>query len=354
MTSSADRQEITEKVKAARFKGARWKSIAETVGISERTLRSWCSKKNGGEDLRPSTPRKQPQTALSNDERKLILDYCNSPEYASLPPEVIVPSLLDKGVYIASESSFYRVLREAKQVRHRGKAKSPVKRAVPRHDTSRPNGLWSWDITYLRGPIKGSFYYLYLIMDVFSRKIVGWEVYDEEKSELAAELLEKAILKEGIAAKPPILHSDNGAPMKGFELREKMNDLDVTPSYSRPRVSNDNPFSESLFGTIKMRPNFPENGFATIEEAREWVADFEHYYNYHHKHSSINYVTPDERHVGEDAVILAKRNNMIKAAYAKNPARWSGKTRVYQQEETVWINKPDDFVEAEAKQEVNS
>lgn len=183
---------------------------------------------------------------------------------------------------------------------------------------------------------------MYLIVDIYSRKIVGDEVHLSETGELAGEVVEKACWREHLAAqdKPLVLHSDNGSPMKAATFLEKLYDLGITPSKSRPRVSNDNAFSESLFKTLKFRPGFPVNGFATIEDARDWVLASVRWYNNEHRHSALHYVTPEQRHTGEAEHILAYRKQVIEAAKAKNPLRWSGDTRNLSLPESVTLN-PD-------------
>src|SRR5699024_10515970 len=221
---------------------------------------------------------------------------------------------LDQGRYVGSESTLYRVLRERGQMHHRGRQSAPQrKRVATTHQAGGPNELWSWDITWLPGPARGTWFYLYLIMDVFSRKIVGDEVYARETGELACELIEKACWREHLSDrdKPLVLHSDNGSPMKAATFLEKLYDLGITPSHSRPRVSNDNAYSESLFKTLKFRPGFPANGFATMEAAREWVLAFVRWYNGEHRHSMIRYVTPEQRHNGEAVEILAHRKQVL-------------------------------------------
>jgi hypothetical protein len=187
------------------------------------------------------------------------------------------------------------------------------------------------------------FFYLYLIVDICSRKITGWEVHERESAELAAGLLERAVWAEGCVSSPLILHADNGSPMKGATMKVTMERLGVTPSFSRPRVSNDNPFSEALFRTCKYVPAWPAKGFASIEEARAWVMEFVRWYNTRHQHSAIRFVTPQARHRGEDKALLANRHAVYQAAREKHPARWSGRTRNWHPIGAVWLNpeRPD-------------
>ena len=255
-----------------------------------------------------------------------------------MPPSQIVPILADRGRYIASESSFYRVLREANQLAHRGKAKAPRHNRPTPLQASAANQLWSWDITYLATAVKGLFFYLYLIIDVYSRKIVGWEVYDTESADHAASVFHKTHLRAGVGTESLVLHSDNGSPMKGATMLATLQRLGVMPSFSRPAVSNDNAYSEALFKTLKYHPGFPDKPFSSLQKAREWVAGFQHWYNDAHRHSALKFVTPSQRHSGADSVILAQRNALYEAAKARRPDRWSRSTRNWQPEEIVYLN----------------
>ena len=312
--------------------------------MSLRTYRRWRdSQGNLKEDGRPQAERLKPANALSEEERQEVLRVCNLPEYAHLPPSKIVPRLADQGVYLASESTIYRILGEHDQVNHRGRSKAPEKRKVPSSYTATaPNQVWSWDITYCPSTVQGQHYYLYLIMDVFSRKIVGWEVHDAELGQYAANLLQRSIFREECFGKPLVLHSDNGAPMKSFTLKAKMEELNVQSSFSRPRVSNDNPYSESLFKTMKYAPQWPQKGFASLEECRGWVKDFVYWYNEDHQHSQISYVTPSQRHQGEDKALLKARAAVYEQAKQKRPERWSKETRDWSYIERVSLNPERD------------
>ncbi|MGL5949212.1 MAG: transposase, partial [Aeromonas sp.] len=179
-----------------------------------------------------------------------------------------------------------------------------------------------WDITYLPSPVRGQYYYFYMIMDIYSRKIVGHEVHEQESGELAAELLQKTLLRENCQGKAIVLHSDNGAAMKAQTMRVKAQELGVTTSYSRPRVSDDNPFAESLFRTCKYRPEWPSAGFNSLSAARDWVLKFSRWYNNQHKHSQLRFVTPHERHSGQEQSILAKRKLVLEAAKQAQHNRW--------------------------------
>jgi transposase InsO family protein len=319
--------------------GARLEKACEVLGLSPRTLQRWREEGAIREDARAAAALgRVPANRLSNAEREEILNVVNQPEFAHLPPSQIVPALADQGRYLASESSFYRVLREAEQLKPRGKSRPPSHQRPQPFEATAPNQLWSWDITYLATTIKGQFFYLYLILDVFSRKIVGWEIFERECAEHAATVFHKAHLREGVGAKELVLHSDNGAPMKGATMLATLQRLGVVPSFSRPSVSNDNPFSEALFKTLKYRPEFPAKPFDTLAAARQWVHAFVHWYNEEHRHSALKFVTPAQRHRGEDEAILRQRERLYAAAREQQPARWSGSTRNWERESSVQLN----------------
>ncbi len=293
--------------------------------------------------------RLPPAHALTQAEREQILNVANEPRFADLPPARIVPMLADEGLYIASESSFQRVLRAHGQSAHRGRAKAPRPSRPPStHVATAPRQLWSWDMTYLPSQVAGRWYFLYLILDVFSRKIVGFEVHDDDDSDHAARLVQRTALAEGIHAVPrasrPVLHGDNGATLKATTVLAMLHWLGVKPSYSRPRVSDDNAFVESLFKTAKYRPEFPLTGFADLTAAREWAHRFVHWYNHEHRHSGIRYVSPAQRHAGEDAAILEARHELYVQARDRNPARWSGATRNWKPIGAVTLNPERDAV----------
>jgi transposase InsO family protein len=248
MTSTLDRQSAVALINEAVVAGARHYKACCTLQISERTIRRWIKEGVVQSDKRPLVQRPEPANKLSETERKAVLDACNSKDFSALPPSQIVPNLADQGRYLASESSFYRILRAEGQQHHRGRAKPPTKRKPPTsYQANAPCEVWTWDITWMPGPVAGMFFYLYLIVDIYSSKIVGWEVHDRESSEQASALIRKAVLSEGCIGQPLVLHADNGSPMKGATMKTTMEKLGITSSYSRPRVSNDNPFSEALF-----------------------------------------------------------------------------------------------------------
>ena len=338
MISTSDRAKAVQLIDEARAAGARLKPACKVLGISERTYQRWRKGNSIKEDQRPITKRPTPKNKLTEKEREEVIKVVNSPDFADLPPSQIVPKLADKGEYIASESTIYRILREEKMIAHRNRSKAPIKREKPTHIATAPNQVWTWDITWLNAFIKGQYYKLYLIVDMFSRYIVAYEVWETEKAEYAEQLIKRAVLSQGINGRPLVLHSDNGSPMKAATFQATLEKLGVQSSFSRPRVSNDNPYSESLFRTMKYRPQYPFKGFASIEEARKWVKEFVNWYNYTHLHSGIKFITPHQRHYGLDKSIMKNRIKVYEAARLKYPERWSGNTRDWALPEYVALN----------------
>ncbi|MCU6376610.1 IS3 family transposase [Morganella morganii] len=233
----------------------------------------------------------------------------------------------------------YRILRRHGELHHRGRQQRPKSVPAPATFTaSGPCQVWVWDITWLPSVVRGRWFYLYMILDIYSRKITGYEVYETESGEQAAELMQRTVLRESCYRQPLVLHADNGAAMKSQTLQMKLHELNITPSHSRPRVSNDNAYAESVFRTLKYVPQWPSSGFKTLAEARKWVEKFTRWYNHSHLHSGIGYVTPSQRHTGEDITLLKQRDAVYKAAKAYHPERWSGDTRNWQRKETVTLN----------------
>src|ERR1035437_9759822 len=343
-----DRRSLADNIESAHSAGARLRRACEIAGIDERTLQRW--KAHAGlvkGDGRPQGVRPVPSHALSEQERTQLLDVANEARFCAVPPARIVPMLADEGVYLASESSFSRVLRAQGQTRHRGRAKAPhAVRPPTTHIASAVRQVWCWDMTYLPATVMGRWFHLYLILDLYSRKIVGWEVHDSDHSDHAVHLLKRPALAEGIAALPvkPVLHGDNGSTLKATTVLAMLNWLGVKPSYSRPRVSDDNAYAESLFRTAKYRPEFPAKGFADLDQARTWAAGFAQWYNVEHRHSGIRYVSPAQRHAGDDHAILAGRHALYINARNLNPARWSGNTRNWAPVGAVTLNPERDSI----------
>lgn len=316
--------------------GARLAVACRQIGLSLRCIQRW--REPESQDDRRCGPKIQPANALSTQERKNVLATMNSPEYSELSPNQIVPRLADIGRYVASESTMYRILRAEEQLAHRGRAKAPTRHAVTEHVATASNQVWSWDITYLMAAIRGQFYYLYLAEDVWSRKIVGWAVHEKESMESSAEMIREACALSKIDMTGLVLHSDNGGPMKGSTMLATLQRLGVVPSFSRPSVSNDNPFSEALFRTLKYRPEFPAKPFASLDAARAWVEGFVRWYNQEHRHSGIRFVTPAERHDGLDVAILAQRVLVYEKARSERPDRWASATRNWAPVGDVYLN----------------
>lgn len=334
---NSERANIIQLVQEAHQSGSRQSKACEVIGISAKTFQRWNRVSNEGDGRLDN--QCVPHNKLSELERKRLIKVANDPGYADLQPSKIVPKLADSGCYIASESTFYRVLKAENQLTHRQKSKPVRQQQKPKAlIATHPNQIYSWDITYLPTPIRGVFFYLYLVLDIYSRKIVGWQVHDCETSALAADMMTDICHRERVKHDQVTLHSDNGSPMKGATMLATLQGLGVVPSFSRPSVSNDNPYSESLFRTLKYRPEYPERSFTGLASAREWVEGFVHWYNNEHLHSAIRFVTPSQRHAGDDIVILAKRQQVYKDAKQRTPERWSGDIRNWEPITEVYLN----------------
>lgn len=347
MTSPAARQETCRMVAEAMEQGSSQAKACGVVGLSARTMQRWqkdCTRVDGR-----TTRVQQPASKLTELECRRMLAIANSPEYGQLPPSQIVPRLADQGIYVASESSFYRLFRAQGLIRHRHAARPKQERSKPRalHATA-PNQLYSWDITYLPTRTIGCHFYLYLFLDLFSRKVVGWQIYDDESSDSAAELMRDICRRESIQPAQVVLHSDNGSVMKGASMLATLQSLGVVPSFSRPAVSNDNPYSESMFKTLKYRPGYPAKAFESLSAAREWVVGFIQWYNQEHRHSAIQFVTPDQRHAGLDSELLRARTDIYEAAKARHPERWSGAVRNWDPVTIVHLN-PEQVLAEQAR-----
>jgi putative transposase len=316
--------------------GARFEDACGMLGLSSRTVERWRGD-DACEDKRKG-PLNAPPNKLADEERAHALNLMNSKEYRDLSPNQIVPKLADKGEFVASESTLYRILREEGMQQHRETSRAPANNRPSELAATAPLQVWSWDITYLPSPVRGMFFYLYMMVDVWSRKIVGWEVNESESMERSAQMMARVCAEMEIDPDTLSLHSDNGGPMKGATMLATLNTLGVTASFSRPSVSNDNPFSESLFRTLKYRPEYPHKPFESMEAAIAWVESFVRWYNTEHLHSGINFVTPEMRHSGNAPEILARRKEVYEKARSENPNRWSGKTRNWNHVEAVVLN----------------
>ena len=338
MISSSDRKQAVELIQEANRNGARLTYACNELNISVRTYERWTREGTIAHDQRPLAKRPVPKNKLTDQEREKIIETVSKKEFMNLPPSQIVPKLADCSIYIASESSFYRVLREKNMQHHRGRSQVSQKRIPPSHLATKPNEVWTWDITWLKGPIKGLFYRLYLIIDLFSRKMVGWEIWESEEARHAEKLIKQTVLKERIQGQPLVLHSDNGSPMKAATFQVLLEKLGIQSSYSRPRVSNDNPYSEAAFRTLKYRPEYPNNGFKTIDDARKWTKEFVDWYNDSHLHSGIQFVSPAACHEGRHLAILEKRKQVYEDAKKRHPERWSKGVRNWTPHQSVALS----------------
>lgn len=330
------KQTVLDLIAQACKSGARKSKAAELLGLTIRTVQRWEQK--GLRDQRKGS-RAVPGNKLTDDEKEQISDVLASSEFADSNPNQIVPRLADQGIYLGSESTMYKILRELKMNKHRQSSR-PAKKQIPEELIAKdPNQLWSWDITYLPSTVRGRFFYLYMVMDLYSRKAVACQVYEDESGDLASELITDACIREKISKEQVTLHSDNGSPMKSATMLAKLQDLGISPSFSRPSVSNDNPFSESLFRTLKYRPEYPEKPFENLFAAREWANRFINWYNKEHLHSRIHFVTPESRHNGQDIEILSKRRDVYLKARSKNPERWTGPIRDWNPDTKVVLKK---------------
>lgn len=317
--------------------GARLHKACEILGLTPRTVQRWRNPQTLEDKRKESS--KIPGNKISELERQKILNIMNSQEYRDMNPHQIVAYLADQGRFLASESTMYRIMKAEGQNTHRNSSQPRTHKKPIELTATAPNQVWTWDITYLKSPVKGEFFYLYVVMDLYSRKIVAWQVHCREDSTLASELIQEGCYLEGISGEQLVLHSDNGSPMKGSTMLATLQQLGVIPSFSRPSVSNDNPYSESLYKTLKYRPWYPHNPFNSLKEARNWVEDFVLWYNLEHRHSKLEFVTPNERHIGQDKAILAYRREVYQRAKNANPERWSGQARQWLAPNEVVLNK---------------
>ena len=291
---------------------------------------------------RPKRERRPQPRALSAAERAEVRAVLNSPEHVDKAPATVYHDLLDSGAYLASVSTMYRILREHGEVKERRRQAVHPARVKPELLATGPNSVWSWDITKLHGPAKWTYFYLYVIIDIFSRYVVGWLIADRESAALAEKLLADTITKHDIDRDTLTLHADNGSSMASKPVAFLLADLGVTKTHSRPRTSNDNPFSESQFRTLKYRPDFPET-FGSLEDARAFCRRFFSWYNTEHYHSGIGWHHPVDVHYGRSEAIRAGRADVLTAAYTRNPERFVRKhPEPPALPTTAWINKPAD------------
>lgn len=288
---------------------------------------------------RETRGRRSPR-ALSADERGSVLGLLHEERFVDQSPAQVVSRLLDEGVYHCSERTMYRILSENGEVRERRDQLSRPSYERPELLATRPNELWSWDITKLKGPVKWTYYYLYVVLDVYSRYVVGWMVAPRESAILARRLFEETCRRQGIRREELTVHADRGSSMRSKAVAMLLSDLGVTKSHSRPHVSNDNPYSEAQFKTLKYRPEFPKR-FGSIEDARLFCVNFFRWYNTEHYHSGVGLMTPFDVHSGRAGEKRRRRAAVLKRAYAAHPERFvRGVPRPAELPKEVWINKP--------------
>jgi transposase InsO family protein len=293
------------------------------------------------------SPRPTPARALTIDERAEVLATLDSERFCDVAPAAVYATLLDEGRYLCSTRTMYRILAEEGQVRERRDQLRHPAYAKPELLAVRPNEVWSWDITKLKGPVKWTFYYLYVILDIFSRYVVGWMVATRESGRLAERLIDDTCSKQGIEPGMLTLHADRGSSMKSKPVAFLLSDLGVTKTHSRPHTSNDNPYSEAQFKTLKYRPEFPKR-FGSIEDARAFCQEFFTWYNRVHRHSGIGYMTPENVHYGRSAEITQARQFALLDAFAAHPERFVKKVpQPPVVPLAVWINKPEKVLREE-------
>jgi transposase InsO family protein len=330
-----ERSQAVSLIQEANQAGARLFKCCDVVGVSTRTFFRW----QGGDvhDRRKGATKSVPK-ALSDAERAAVVAMACSKRFADETPAVIVATLLEEGIYLASESTFYRCLRAEGKVKHRRETKPGRSLSRPPERVAiGPNEVWCWDITWLRSPVNGRWFYAYAVIDLWSRALVGWEVHDRESADIAATMFERLKREHGVTT--VYLHSDNGNAMTASTMLETLHRLGVVLSTSRPGVSDDNAFIESFFKTVKYTAGYPVF-FKDLEHARWWFAAFVNWYNNEHRHSAIGYVTPQQRHAGTDLQVFEKRNATIARAHVLNPLRWSRGPARHEKIAVVRLNAP--------------
>jgi putative transposase len=294
---------------------------------------------------RPGPTNKQrnwptPVRALSDSEREKVRDLLNSERFQDKSPHQVYAILLDEGTYHCSTSTMYRILRQHSEVRERRNQRRHPVYTKPELLATKPNELWSWDITKLRGPVTWQLFYLYVVLDVFSRYVVGWMIAERESGDLAKQLLAESCRKQRVDHEQLTLHADRGSPMISKTVAQLLIDLGVSKSHSRPHTPNDNPFSEAQFKTMKYRPDYPAR-FGSIVEARRWAYAFFHWYNEEHHHSRLGLMTPAAIHYGQAATLTSQRQATLKIAYEVHPERFvKGLPTPPKVPTEVWINPP--------------
>lgn len=309
-------------------------AACEAMGVSRATFYRVRRPKS------PPGPRPRPKRALSEEERQKVLEVCHSDEFIDRPPATIQATLADRGIYLCSTRTMYRILDAAKEVKERRRQATHPVYVKPELCATAPNQVWSWDITDLKGPTKGSRFKLYVTIDLFSRLVVGWTLQQREDEHIAKEFHRQNFIQHGIRDWELTLHSDRGAAMVSKTVGNLLIDLKVTKSHSRPHVSDDNPYSESQFKTLKYSPGFPER-FGSIEDARSFCRGYFLWYNHEHRHSGIGMMTPASVHEGRAEVVHAARQVVLDRAFQAHPERFpKGRPKPPALPGPAWINAP--------------
>ncbi|MCH7663741.1 MAG: IS3 family transposase [Chloroflexi bacterium] len=314
------------------------KSACEALFVPRANFYRWQKKRHN-----PKSPpaRPNPPLALGKNERQRVLDVLHSDRFVDKAPQEVYATLLDEGVYYCSIRTMYRYLAQEGEVRERRNQTRHANYKKPEQLATKPNELWSWDITKLKGPVKWTYFYLYDIMDVYSRYVVGWMIAHRESAQLAKQLISDTLQKQNIKPHQLTIHADRGPSMKSKPVAFLMADLGVTKSHSRPYTSNDNPYSESQFKTLKYNPEFPGK-FGSIQDARSFCRDFFGWYNNEHCHSGIALLPPAVVHSGQAPHAIEKRSNVLEMAFKSHPNRFKSRLPIPPQlPQAVWINKPD-------------
>lgn len=309
-------------------------AACDALGVPRASFYRWRAPMFG-----PPAPRVSSR-ALTDEERAEVLAVLHEERFIDLAPAEVYATLLDEGRYLASISTMYRILRDNDEVRERRQQRSHVNYAAPELLAEAPNQVWSWDITKLKGPEKWSYFHLYVILDIYSRYIVGWMVAHRESAQLAKKLIAETCERQGIQPDQLTIHADRGSSMKSKPVAFLLADLGITKTHSRPQVSNDNPYSEANFKTVKYRPGFPDR-FGSIEDARTYAGPFVDWYNHEHHHIGLALLTPSDVHHGRVRERLDARTAVLKAAHAAHPERFvNGPPSAPEPPSQVWINPP--------------
>jgi putative transposase len=324
------------------------RTACQVLGVPRSQVYRARKAAQAGETAPPKRP--SPERKLSPDERETVRETLNSFRFQDYAPREVYATLLDEGQYLCHWRTMYRILDEHQEVRERRNLLVHPAYTKPELLATRPNELWSWDISRLLGPTKWTYFYLYVILDVFSRYVVGWMVALQQTAHLAEELISETCLRQGIRSNQLTLHADRGPAMIAKSMAMLLSDLGVTKTHSRPYVSDDNPYSESQFKTLKYRPDYPGR-FGSLPDARGWSWSFFDWYNYHHHHSGIQLLTPADVHYGRAGQVLQQRQQVMQDAYLKHPERFvKGQPLLQPLPSAVWINAPKEKIELSEEQ----